>query len=74
MDITKKKSPSPTQIIQPLTLKKKNNHPPPKKNLNSLKNQHPSPAKKINLSNLHDLERCHKNCACSLSTYNILFV
>ena len=38
--------------------------PPLKKNLNSLKNEHP-PQKK--LPNLHDLEKFHKDCACSLN-------
>ena len=41
---TNKKLPFPTQIIQPLTIKKKKFYPP--KNLNSLKNQHPYPPQK----------------------------
>ena len=54
-----KKSPSPTQTIEPLPLKKISN-------LSKI-NATP-PTKKINNPNLHDLERFHSNYACSLST------
>ena len=59
------KSPSLTQIIQPLPFNKNHSSHPKKINLNSLKN----PLKrKETFPNLHDLERFHKNCTCSLST------
>ena len=61
---TNKKSPSPTQIIEPLSFKKKS--PPlyvPQKLSILSKINTPPHAKKVNLLNLHDLERFHKNCA-----------
>ena len=51
-----------------LNFQKKIHHssPPPHKNLILSKMNTPTPEK--NLPNLHDLERFHNNCACSLST------
>ena len=43
--------------------------PPPPKQISILsKINTPPTGKNINLPNLHDLERYHKDCACSLST------
>ena len=67
MDITKKKITLPHPNNSTLNIKEKNNHSP-KKNSQFSQKSTPLSRKKINLPNLYDLERCHKNCACSLST------
>ena len=69
--VTNKKFTLPNPNNSTLNFQKKNSpllYPPPQKPSIPSKINTPPPEKKINLPNLHDLERFHKNCACSLST------